>query len=255
MRNPRLLDRQIDLLRALTNPELIFGGEKLADVAQDPSLHGISIPHLRLEAEMSFEKRIGKIGMALQQTFSCLGERGPGLFREFVATCPPTTYRRYDEALCFHDFLRNHWKSVPPTPPFIVDVVTFEIALAKIKVFRKAEDGASSIPAELEQRKPLIRLSQSADIVPLDYDLRGLFEKHASKVSPAKRPHCLLIVQLNRRRRPSVMEVSDAMKEILTRMVNWTVLEDVLETIGPDRSSLKDTLQTYLKSGILEVAQ
>jgi len=133
--------------------------------------------------------------------------------------------------------------------------VTFEIALAKIKVFRKAEDGASSIPAELEQRKPLIRLSQSADIVPLEYDLRGLFEKHASKVSPAKRPHCLLIVQLNRRRRPSVMEVSDAMKEILTRMVNWTMLEDVLETIGPDRSSLKDTLQTYLKSGIVEVAQ
>jgi hypothetical protein len=165
MRNPRLLDRQIDLLRALTNPELIFGGEKLTDVAQDPSLRGISIPHLRLEAEMSFEKRIGKIGKALHQTFRCLGEQGPGLFRLFVATCPPTTYRRYDEALCFHDFLRNHWKSVPPTPAFIVDVVTFEMALARIKVFRGAENGESSIPAELEQRKPLIRLSRCAELV------------------------------------------------------------------------------------------
>jgi hypothetical protein len=255
MRNPRLLDRQIDLLRALTNPELIFGGEKLADVAQDPSLRGISIPHLRLEAEMSFEKRIGKIGKALQTTVTCLGEQGPGLFREFVATCPPTTYRRYDEALCFHDFLRNHWKSAPPTPEFIVDVIKFEIALAKIKVFRKAEHGEPSIPAELERRKPLIRLSQGADLVPLDYDLRCLFENPASKRFPVRRPHCLLIVQLNHRRRPSVMEVSDAMKEILKRMADWTMLEDVLAILGPDQSPLKATLQTYLKSGILEVAQ
>jgi len=249
------LDRQIDLLRALTNPELIFGGEKLADVAQDPSLRGISIPHLRLEAEMSFEKRIGKIGKALHQTFHCLGEQGPGLFRLFVATCPPTTYRRYDEALCFHDFLRNHWKSVPPTPAFIVDVVTFEMALARIKVFRKAENGEASIPAELEQRKPLIRLSRCAELVPLDYDLRCLFENHPAKGFPVKRPHCLLIAQLNRRRRPSVMELPDAMRIILKRAANWTALEDVLATIGPDRSPLKATLQTYLQSGILEVAQ
>jgi hypothetical protein len=51
------------------------------------------------------------------------------------------------------------------------------------------------------------------------------------------------------------MELPDAMRDILKRAANWTALEDVLATIGPDRSPLKATLQTYLQSGILEVAQ
>jgi hypothetical protein len=254
MRNPRLLDRQIDLLRVLTNPEMIFGGEKLADVAQDPSLHGLSIPHLRLEAEMSFDKRIGKIGETLRRTFACLGPQGPALCRQFVTTCPPTTYRRYDEALRFHDFLQNHWKLVPPTPPFIVDVLRYEIAVARIRVFRKPENGAASIPATLEQRKPLIRLNQSTEVVPQEYDLRSMFESREIKGSPPRRSHCLLVVQLDRRI-ASVLEIPSSMVAILKQVTDWTALEDVLEIVGSEPSEFREMLQVYLKVGVLEVVQ
>jgi hypothetical protein len=209
---------------------------------------------LRLETEMSFDKRIGKIAETLRRTFACLGHQGPALCRQFVTTCPPTTYRRYDEALRFHDFLQNHWKSTPPTPPFIVDILRYEIAVARIRVFRKPENGAVSIPAELQQRKPLVRLNQSAEVVPQEYDLRSMFESRALAGPPPRRSHSLLVVQTNRRI-ASVLEIPSFMVGILKQVASWTALEDVLAIVGSEPSEFSKTLQAYLKAGVLEVVQ
>src|SRR6185295_13708890 len=110
----KLLDRQIELLRYLTGAELIFGAGSLADVAQDSSLRGMKISLLRLEAEMSFTKRISKIREALPQTFAHLGSQRERILRGFVAAYPPQTFRRYDEARCFYDFLQRQWETAPP---------------------------------------------------------------------------------------------------------------------------------------------
>jgi hypothetical protein len=252
MRNPSLLDRQIELLRYLTGTELIFGGDKLFDVARDPSLRGISVPLLRLEAEMSFDKRMGKIGRALKQTFFHLGQQRQHLFREFVVACPPKSYRRYDDALSFYRFLQGYWKSNPPSPGFILDLGTLEIALARIKSFRNRENGTHLIPPQLNQRKPLMRLFPSVEILKMNYDLRPLFQSNSAKGLPMERENYLLVAQMDRGCGPRVMEITVEIADVLHRAREWISLEQVLNDIGTKRPGMKESLQTLLNGGVLE---
>jgi hypothetical protein len=251
VRNERLLDRQIELLKYLTSTDLIFG-DRVVEVLQDPSLAGISIPHLRLEAEMSFEKRIGKIGKALPQTLLCLGDQRRQLVREFVDACRPTTYRRYDEALCFFEFLESRWKLVRPNPPFTKDVARLEIALARIRTFRKM---ANSDPAlSTNGSRPLVRLSPSAEILLLEYEVRSVFESDGH-TEPLKRPNWVIAAQMNGRRSPSVIGITMPVKNTLDRMREWAALEDVLAEVIGDRPAIEEALRTLLNVGIVETQQ
>jgi len=254
VRNPRLLDRQVELLRHLTGVDLIFGEEKWAVLADDPSLRGISIPHLRLEAEMSHNKRMGKLENALQRTFACLAERRDRVFREFAAACPPESYRRYDEALCFCTFLENYWKSEPPSPPFILDLARLELALARISAFRKADRDGSSIPPQLNDRRPLVRLLPSVEILKMNYDLRCLFEAGRTG-EPSERAHYILVAQMKRGVGPRITEISAPLADVLERIRQWAALEEVLEDIGPDQPDARESLRKFLNAGVVEVVQ
>src|SRR5262245_30020257 len=98
MRNLSLLDRQTELLRHLTDAEILFGSDRPSGLAREPSLYGLSLPHLRLEAELSFRKRMANIGKVFRRTYLYLGDQQAKLFYEFARACPPGSGRRIEEA-------------------------------------------------------------------------------------------------------------------------------------------------------------
>jgi hypothetical protein len=252
MRNQPLLNRQIELLRYLTDPALIFGGDRLVEIAQDPSLRGISLPHLRLEAEMSFDKRLAKIKKVFEQTFSFLGPQRNRIFREFVTVCWPTTYRVYDDGLCFYEFLQNYWRSETPNPPFIADLAKLELALARTRVFRAADNDAAPRPAALHSQRPLARLSASAAILQMSYDLRPIFEgRGAPLVVP--REHQILVTLTKDGQGPYVTEVSQAMATVLDSMRDWKPLQQALDNIGRHRRELRQAVRKFAQTGVLDV--
>jgi hypothetical protein len=245
----KLLDRQIELLQHLTCAELLFDGETLPEALRDPTLHGISIPRLRLEAEMSFRKRMGKIAKVLKRTYACLGGQRSRLLRNFAAAWPPQSYRNYDEAARFHEFLQNYWRTVSPDPPFIVDIAKLEMALARMKLFRVAENSAPPpILSELSEKRPLVRVAAGVEILPMDYDLRSFFEDGTAKGAPTKRRHYLIVAP-----GPKVAESPQALASIFERPGTWTALERVLDEIEPDGADVKASLHGFLNAGFLEI--
>ena len=256
MRNQTLLERQVDLLRYLTRTDFIFGDKQVALAAQEPSLQGMNISHLRLEAEMSFGKRISKIGEVLRQTFRQLGPQREQLFREFAIQHPPETFRRYAEARCFYEFLLRHWQSTPPSPPWVADIAKLEIGQARLRAFRYDEIPVSAeIPPELESKKPLVRLYPAAEVVHMEYDLRALFEQDSIAQAPPLRPHYLLISQMKRGIRARVLEISGGVNEMLEGMRQWIALAQVLDRIPPADSETKAALQRFLQAGVVEVVE
>ena len=87
MTTKRLLDLQVELLDYLTSSAAIFGDEPQA--ALDPALDGIDRGLLRLEARLSYGKRIDKIITVFPRTFEILGSETVSIVRAFVDTCPP----------------------------------------------------------------------------------------------------------------------------------------------------------------------
>jgi hypothetical protein len=254
MRNLKLLDRQVELLQYLTNPELIFGGDKIAELARDPSLRGFSIPHLRLEAEMSFEKRLGKIRDVLEQTFAHLGTQRDALARSFVTACPPKTFRRYDEALCFYEFLKDHWRSQPANPPYVPDIAKLEISIAKVKSMQGA--GVTGSPRDTAvTRRPAVRLSPAAVLLNMEYDLRSIFQSRGNSAAPARRGNHVLVAQLKVGRGPRVVNLSNAVARLLGSLDQWTPLEQILTGLAPDQREVRQTLHWFLGLGVVELLQ
>jgi len=195
MRNIRLIDRQMEIARALTSAELIFGdGKALAD---DPTFWGMSIPHLKLEAEMSFDKRSAQLRKTFRRTFSLLGRDLRQILRRFAAACPPQTYRRYEDSVDFYRFVTGYWETTRPRPAHVADVAKFEMAVARAGTFVTGGDdrSAAAVPPG-EVRAWAIRLAPGAEVVRLTYDLRPLFDKGGSAGgSVRRRTNWLLIAQ------------------------------------------------------------
>lgn len=253
MQNRTLLDRQIELLRCLTGADLLFAQEKAPALAgQAGSLDGVSVAHLRLEAEMSLQKRMNKIAKVLERTCFYLDQRLHQLQCEFAAACPPRSYRSYDEASRFYEFLLNHWKSAPPAPPFIVDVARLEMAVARSRMFRATDGALPPVGSELPQRKPLVRVARGTEILPMDYDVRSVFEGGAASGGlPTRRNHFLMIAP-----GPNIVEIPEAFATALKRMQTWTALDRVLEESGAGAVDLRTSLGAFLNAGgFLEVVQ
>lgn len=254
MQNTPLLDRQIELLRHLTDAELIFGGGKLAENWQLP-LCKLSAPHLRLEAEMSFAKRMRKVGKVFRRTLLCAGGERRTIVRDFAAACSPRSGRRTEEALRFFEFLLGRWTLVPPQPPFITDVAQLEMAIARVAAFRKAGDGVPRIVApERTQGRALVRLSEGTEIVHLRYDLRALFQGE-NGTEPSVRENHLLIAQIAGARSPKIAEISRAENAVLCQLRDWVPLESLLGDGAGRRASPDESLRKFHAASILEVTQ
>ena len=123
----------------------MFGAGDLAAAALDPDLQGMDIAHLRLEAEFSHSKRIGRIRETFARTASMYGSRFTGVLREFAVACPPRTYERYPDARDFFDWLEVRCAGDPSVPAWTADVARIEIALARARTFRPSEAEADAL--------------------------------------------------------------------------------------------------------------
>lgn len=248
MQESKLLDRQTELLRHLTGAELLFGGDGSPGALQESGRHGIGSPGLRLEAEMSFRKRMGKIEKILLLTCQHLGRQRPQLFRRFAVACPPRSYRHYDEALCFYEFLLDHWQTVSPDPPFIVDIARLEMALARTRLFRAGQNMRPAVSTGPLRKTPLLRLADGVEVLPMDYDLRPLFEDSvAARVSVQRKHHLLVAPGLK------VVEIPNTAAGVFKQLEAWTALDCVLKALAPDGAA-EASLRPFLEAGFLEMA-
>ena len=245
-----LLARQIQLLRHLTDAELIFGEGRRQAEARQPSFDNLSSPHLRLEAEMSFAKRMANIDKVFRRTARCAGKQWSVICREFAAACRPRSGRRTEEALRLYEFLQHHWAAVRPTPPFIADVAKLEITIAKVAASDRSSEvvDASTARSPKTQGETYVRRIRRAEIVRLQYDLRGLFQSNGSNISaPEANENYLLVAQATGTKRPAIISISSPEYAFLDQVRDWISVERVAREI--------DTLEKFRAAGIVELYQ
>jgi hypothetical protein len=250
MRNPTLLDRQLELLRYLTNTDLVFGGKAgLSRAANDPSLRGMSLPLLRLEAEMSFSKRMGKIAKPLDRTFAYLGHHRTRIFREFADAFPPKTFKRYDEALAFHQFLIERWKLKSAVPAFLPDIARLEIVMSRIRAQR-----ASSVEGPPPDGD-FVRLSESAEVIRLEFDIRPIFETKDIITDVPRVENHILVAQMIRGRGPRIVPIVPTIAKLLSSLTTWTPLTDVVAQATESADDAPGVISGLIRGGAIETSQ
>jgi hypothetical protein len=240
----RLLDRQVSLLKYLTDGSAIFG--ERADAALDGALRGIDLRLLHLEARFSHEKRMEKIAAVFPRTFELLGVKRDSIIREFVQACPPADISRIENARQFNEFLHGRWQRQAPNPPYLPDVVACEFALAQVRV------AADCSPTELPKtgagsRGSGARRSPGVALLRCAYDVRELFE-HGSGSIPIARDTWLAIAVPRHAGEPQIFELDPVAYDLLDALDDWT---DAAAFGGaPDAN---DLLTDLAAAGLLQV--
>src|SRR5262245_59134969 len=212
----RLLDRQLSLVEYLTSRSAIFGDEQRSSSPAAPA--GLDLSLLVVEARFGYAKRMEKITAVLPKTFELLGACRDEIVRDFIASCPPATISRLDNARQFHGYLTERWRREAPEPPYLCDVAACELAYA-------AADADLGEPAQRANAGPehAIRRSSSAILVRCAYDVRSVFEMGMDKAVPTKR-ETLLVVALpaGAAADPRIVEVPAAVFDLLAALDEWT---------------------------------
>ena len=249
--NRSLIERQELLLKQLTSPEFIFG-TGFEKFTPDPSRRGIDPGRLRLEAELTFDKRVGKIEKAMRKTFALLGHDRPRVLKGFAAAHPPRSYRRYDEAREFCDYLRANCQTFDALPPFILDVATVELALARFHAASSAgEAGTQTGEVPEPSNLPAVRIHPRAQLLHLNYDLSSVLSGSTVKFAPPARNCTIVVFEARQSSSPRAVEVPDHSVEFLKRVSIWTPLENDLR--GAQHPS-PDLIDQLVNLNILEVA-
>lgn len=213
MTDRRLLDRQVRLLAYLTSRAAIFDGV----APLDPLLRGFDADLLRLEARMSFEKRMAKIRDVFPRTLEILGDTADAVGRAFADTCPPGAIGRMENAEQFYRLLQSRWRREPVAPPYVRDVAACEIAIARARTRADRPEPREDAPDARTaiRRHPNVVLLRSA------YDVRPVFEgRRRNRI--AKRDTPLAIVVLRGTDRPHVFEVMPVVFRMLAALDRWT---------------------------------
>jgi hypothetical protein len=212
----RLLDRQASLLEYLASGRAIFGDDRGASL--HPSLQGIDRRLLYLEARFSHEKRMEKIAAVLPRTFKLLGNRRAAIERRFAENCPPTEIGLLANACQFFDFL-----SAPQLRGLrlglLRDVAGCELACAKV---RAAADRQEQRPRRNGRSRGLIRRSPRIVLQRCNYDIRPLFEREATGITPCKRTTRLAIAMPRGAAGSKIFELLPAAFNLLAALDDWT---------------------------------
>ena len=225
MSNRRLLDRQVSLLRHLTDPRVFF--REVEGAPGDPDLKGLDAHRMRLAAQMSFNKRMAKIESMFPKTIQLLGDDVRPIVRAFADGYPPTSIGRYDNALQFRDHLSSRWRDYPPAPPYLPDVADYELAYAKVRSLAldlPAHDGPTDAEAYQVRRHP------NAALVQLAHDVRSLFDEAADAPEVAEREVQLAITFADGAEHPRVFELPAQTFELLGTLDDWMAVEAGGET-------------------------
>ena len=203
----------------------MFGTGDLASAAVDPELQGMDIARLRLEAELSFSKRTGRIRETFARTASLYGSRFRGMLREFAVARPPRTYERYPDAQDFFDWLEERCADEPRIPAWTADVARIEIALARARTFRPTEaeeDALSRCPNDASS--VWYRTHPCATLARCRFDVGPLFVSVRSGEDIVRRDVLLAILASRHRRRPEIVELADEAFALLERSAEWSRL-------------------------------
>jgi hypothetical protein len=237
----RLLQRQARLVEHLTSSAGIFGAVR--GRSNDPTLHGLDLALLHLEARLSHEKRMQKIEWVLTRSLELLGHRREVMIREFVEACPPTGISWLGNARQFHAFLKARWQCEPPVPAHLPDIAAYEIAYATVRAGeRHGPAGVAAGPAGTIRRHP------AAVLLCFAHDIRPFLEVGGGNDTPALRETRLAVTMLPGSDEPQVSELSRdlfEMLEMLDRFIDPSIFHDM-----PDAEML---IQNLAAGGLIEV--
>ncbi len=242
MANQNLHERQLSVLRHLTNPR-IFDGEPA-----DRGIEGLDLDRLRLLGTMSLGKRIEKIRSALPRSFEHLAHDPRISIGEFVNQFPPKSATRADNAVQFIDYLHGVWCEEPAEPEFLPDLVALELAMA-IASACEAED-----PETDRSRFPggCLRLVPGTQLLRCRFDIRALFDGGIERTAPTERDVCLAVLMPADAEQPRVFEVKRDAYAMLNRIRLAEANNSTFKTVaGLSRGLLDDLVQ----QGILEVQE
>jgi hypothetical protein len=182
----RLLHLQASLLEYLTSAAAIFGDRPVSP--SDHGLHGADIDRLRLEARVSFDKRLAKISSVLPRTFAIFTGDWDPILREFVDAQPPMHKDRLSNAQQFFGFLSKRWDNAQIEPPWLLDVAACELACAQVRADEKVVESviADTVPGSVRCRAGAVLLRCTHDVGPV-------FEDRTGNGAGVKR-HTLLVV-------------------------------------------------------------
>ena len=239
----RLLQRQTSLLEYLTSADAIFG--EGTDAPAMPHLQGFDLARLQLEARFSHEKRMEKIIAAFPRTFEILGGIQAAVVRDFVAACPSVDIRRIENARQFYDFVCARWETTPPQPPYLRDVASCELALARLRI-----NGKAQLPQPVVAGSPMrFRRNRDAVFLPCAYDIRPIFEGDARE-SPERYDVMLAILIPPRSEQPQIFEVPASVYALLVELDTWTHRT----ALGP-MEGLDELMTDLAEYGLLEVSR
>lgn len=217
------------LLRHMTSAAFIFGTEELESAARDPSLEGMDIGRLRLEAEFSYSKRIGKIRRTFGRTAGVLGQGFSAITRAYASTHPPETYQRYPEARNFVDYFLKNWANKPSTPPWAADVASIELALSRARTLHPtAMEREAMVQCPKKPGSSWYCTHPCALLVSCAYDVGPLFEPARSGEEITRRLVHVAVLAARRRRRPRVMEVMPEHLLLMRSSKEWTNLDPMV---------------------------
>ena len=219
MSNPSLHSIQQQLITLLTTTD--------AFDADHPALRAIGnvigpdVKRISLYARLAHSKRIKKIESVLTRTILCLDEPFDTLTRPFLASYPPYSATRYDNARQFFEFLIRRWGGRPETRPWLLDLARYELALAHARI----QPWAS--PRGPDGNPGMLRRAPSVGVIRCRYDIRPLLEWDISAdrpddaVMPEKRNLFLAIVFKRGASDERVFEIGADLAGFLAGLTDW----------------------------------
>jgi hypothetical protein len=237
-----LLRRQVSLLEHLTGGAGIFG--RARGLSNEPTLQGLDLGLLHLEARFSHEKRMQKIEWVLTRTLALLGSKREAIIRDFVEDCPPTSITWLDNAHQFHAFLKSRWKDESPEPAYLPDVAAYELAYATVR----AGERRAPLQSDLEVSPGSIRLHPNAILLCCAFDIRPVLE--GSDDVPVLHETRLAVTMLPGSDEPIVSELSTDVFELLEMLDQFADPSPFRH--APELAELIDDLSA---NGLIEVRQ
>lgn len=242
MSNLRLLDRQTSLLTYLTSGSAIFGENGGAPA--DPALRGFDVGRLRLEAMFSFEKRFTKIESVFPKTLGLLVQDREAIYRGFVATYPPVSIGRFDNARQFFEYLSARWAHDLPEPAYLPDVVAYEFAMARLHTH------PAGTGPHWDGPRPAMRLHPRTELLQCEHDIRPLFEAGEERAEAVPGGVFLAIAMPDGAGGPAVFQIVPEVYRLLERLTGWLPLSEIA---GAERSALMDVADALSETGLIEV--
>lgn len=195
------------LVQVLVDPkmrEAIYAGDPspLADYGISPDeaqrISQIDRGRLEMFAEMIIDNRIYSAAQWMPFTAQLMGKRMVEIALEFNRDLSPEYSKRQDHAMAFATFLKSLFSVEPPTPPFLEDVLTYELMIMEMFVGYDKEEGQepsiqveellqlSGVEEALESVVPCRRPNNR--VISVNYDVPLILQEMSEGRTPTELP-------------------------------------------------------------------